>query len=200
MIMKPGFAKAWAIGALVAAWAPAGPALAQKQAHREASTHIHGAAELSFVISGNDLLVELDSPLANIVGFEHAPKTSTERKTADAATRLLNDPARIAVPSPEAECVAATVSVALPFDPASTRGGKRAVRKEEHVSDAHSHDHIDVQVSYAFACARMEHLDHIEVTALKTFPGIKAAQVVFLGPKAQFSRKLNASSSKLQLK
>jgi hypothetical protein len=200
MIMKPGFAKAWALGVLVTACGPAGPALAQKQAHREASTHVHGAAELSFVISGNDLLVDLDSPLVNIVGFEHAPKTSTERKTADAATRLLNDPARIAVPSPEAECVAATASVALPFDPASTHGEKRAGGKEEHEADANSHDHIDVQVSYAFACARMERLEHIEVTALKTFPGIKAAQVVFLGPKAQFSRELNASSSRLRLK
>lgn len=171
-------------------------ALSQEHQHREVGAHVHGAAEISFVVSGNELLVDLDSPLMNIVGFEHAPAGSPERKAADRAIALLNNPASIAIPSPAAECMAAKPAIVLPFDAKPETGA--AGHPVEAGGGAHGH--MDVEASYAFVCKNIARLDQIDVAALRTFPGIKTARVVFLGPKAQLSRQLGSASSVFNLK
>jgi hypothetical protein len=57
--------------------------------------HEHGVARLNLAVAGNSLTIELFSPAANIVGFEHHPRTQAQkdqvkeaRKTLEAAQTL----------------------------------------------------------------------------------------------------------------
>ncbi|GGW53006.1 ZrgA family zinc uptake protein [Alishewanella tabrizica] len=43
-------------------------------------THVHGAATLTMVLEGNELQLALQSAAYNIVGFEHAPKSSEQKQ------------------------------------------------------------------------------------------------------------------------
>ena len=55
------------------------PILAQSagssEGTRQESSHIHGIVEMNLAVEGSQLYIELISPAANIVGFEHAPST-----------------------------------------------------------------------------------------------------------------------------
>ena len=54
--------------------------------------HVHGTAELCVAVENNHLNVELRSPLENLLGFEHAPKTDSQRAAVKAMTAKLNKP------------------------------------------------------------------------------------------------------------
>ena len=52
---------------------------ADKKEHRQHDAHEHGAAKITLVSEGKELLIELDSPAANILGFEHAPENDQQK-------------------------------------------------------------------------------------------------------------------------
>ena len=169
-----------------------GSAFAQGVERREAHAHVHGAAEMSFVIDRDRLLVELAAPMGDMVGFESAPKNAADRMKIDQATRLLNDAARVVAPATAAGCRVTETSVRMPF------GG--AARSADH----HDHDpkgsHVDVEASYVFACRSIGALDRVEVTVFRTFPELETIEAVFLGPRTQVARKLKSSSPVFRLK
>jgi len=172
--------------------------VAQEHSHREVGAHVHGEVEISIVQFGKQLTIELHSPLFNILGFEHAPSTAVEKKAAADASRALNKALLVAVPSPASQCKLSSSDVALPFDDHHHEDahGKDAGHQE----DGDAHHHSELTATYVFDCAQLDRLTHIDITALRAFPNIKTAEVVFLGPQTQLSRKLNAASSVFELK
>ncbi|QSA19144.1 DUF2796 domain-containing protein, partial [Vibrio furnissii] len=42
---------------------------------RQHDAHVHGQVELNIAQDAHDLLIEITAPGADVVGFEHAPKT-----------------------------------------------------------------------------------------------------------------------------
>ena len=60
--------------------------------------HEHGVASLNLVVDGGQLIIELDSPAANIVGFEHMPGSAEDfAALADARKQLLRADALFAI-------------------------------------------------------------------------------------------------------
>src|SRR5690606_20886978 len=59
------------------------PALAQHAAHE------HGVADLRVAAEGNTVVIEFDSPLDNLVGFEHAPRDDAQRMALRTAEKRL---------------------------------------------------------------------------------------------------------------
>ena len=59
-------------------------ALAQAQ-----HAHVHGQIKLDVVIDGPTVVIEMESPLDNFVGFERAPRTDAEQQTVDSAIAQL---------------------------------------------------------------------------------------------------------------
>ena len=62
------------------------------QTERDLDSHEHGAATLNVAIDGSSVLLELESPWNNLVGFEHAPGNSEQHKLVDNAMALLDQP------------------------------------------------------------------------------------------------------------
>ena len=54
-----------------------GPVQAEEKRHHEA--HEHGVANLNVAVEGNNIYIEFSSPAANIVGFEHHPRTHEQK-------------------------------------------------------------------------------------------------------------------------
>ena len=53
--------------------------ISTSQTTRQHDSHAHGIGELNIVLEGNELAIELISPAANIVGFEHAPSNDEQK-------------------------------------------------------------------------------------------------------------------------
>ncbi|USD60751.1 DUF2796 domain-containing protein [Vibrio sp. SCSIO 43140] len=67
---------------------------------RQHDAHVHGHVEFNIAQDGQDLLVEITAPGADVVGFEHAPKTDAEKAAmADAKAKLNNVDSILTIPA-----------------------------------------------------------------------------------------------------
>jgi len=113
--------------ALVAA-AFTAPALAET---RGLGAHEHGHGSLNMAIEGNAVLMELEAPGADIVGFEYEAKSAEDRAAIDAAIAALAKPLELFVPSEGAGCVVTAANVALITE---------EDEHDDHDHDEHAHD------------------------------------------------------------
>ncbi|CAH6975377.1 Zinc-binding protein [Vibrio chagasii] len=59
---------------------------------RSHGAHVHGQVEVNIAQDGQELLVEVTAPGADVVGFEHAPETAEQKKVFEQAIAQLNKP------------------------------------------------------------------------------------------------------------
>ncbi|MEZ9453833.1 DUF2796 domain-containing protein [Vibrio splendidus] len=59
---------------------------------RSHEAHVHGKVEVNIAQDGQELLVEVTAPGADVVGFEHAPETAEQKKVFEQAIAQLNKP------------------------------------------------------------------------------------------------------------
>ena len=73
------------------------PALAGKTA-----AHVHGVASLEVAIDGGTLTLQFETPLANLLGFEHAPRNEKQKQAVRAMADRLREAGAVFTPSPAA--------------------------------------------------------------------------------------------------
>jgi len=61
-----------AVGIAIGLAAP----ICEAQATRSHGAHVHGMARLDLAWEGAQVQIRLETPLANLVGFEHRPETA----------------------------------------------------------------------------------------------------------------------------
>lgn len=144
--------------------------------------HIHGAGELSFAAEGETLFAELQTPLANLVGFERAPRDEAERAAYRVALDLLSDPANVFDLSP-ARCTIDRVTLTEPD----------FAHDHDHDHHGHGHDddahvHADLRVEYELDCEGLDRLSAIRVTLFEQFPAFEHIDAVWLGERTVSAR------------
>lgn len=112
--------------------AAAGPVLAQSGETRQLGAHVHGAAKLSFAEEGGALYAELESPLYNLVGFEHAPQTAAQRTAYNDVIEKLGGAGLMEFVG--TECTLQEASLVTP-------GWEHAEGGQEGQADHHKHSH-----------------------------------------------------------
>ena len=95
-----------AAGALLAFGLTA-PAMAQ-------NAHVHGAARLELTVDGQRVSLRLESPLQNLLGFEHAPRTDREKAAVKTMTERLGRPDELFALTAAARCKAGTTHIDAP--------------------------------------------------------------------------------------
>ncbi|WP_052880343.1 zinc uptake protein ZrgA [Vibrio coralliirubri] len=108
---------------------------------RSHDAHVHGQVEVNIAQDGQELLVEVTAPGADVVGFEHAPETAEQKKVFEQAIAQLNKPEEL-FSFNNASCTLKFKSVAntLEGDHDDHEGHDHA----EHGHDDHEgHDHAD---------------------------------------------------------
>lgn len=111
------------------------PAMAQQAAHE------HGVADLRVAADGNTVVIEFDSPLDNLVGFEHAPRDDAQRDALrEAEERLASFDVLFAL-TPAAGCTLREVQIESPY-PQGEDVHKHDDHDHKHDhGHAHAHDH-----------------------------------------------------------
>jgi hypothetical protein len=150
-------------------------------------THVHGIATLQVAVEGAALTLRLVTPLDNLVGFEHAPRTEQQKKALREAEEALRAATVLFVPSAGARCAATSVKVDSPFaakSDAKDRGEKAKSGKE--ATEAHS----EFTAEYVFRCEQSERLQGVEVKLFDRFRGVRRLDVELAGPRGQKSLRL----------
>ena len=190
---------------------------------RSADSHIHGGANLSVVSEKNLVMVELETPLYNLLGFEYEPRSAAEKETVSSAQNLLSRPEELITFNADSGCRFNAVS----YDISLFKTAAEATESDDHShahedDDDHKHDenahdhndehydhkdaddhddhddhagHKDVILNYTAQCSAPEKLKNITVEFFENFPNLTDLELVYLGPSVQRSAELSAQQN-----
>lgn len=171
---------------------------------RQHEAHEHGAASLNIAQEGAELMVMLESPAANIVGFEHAPKSHEEEAIILQSLNQLKQGEKLFVINKEAKCELTEVALESPFDVDSEEHEEHHEHEEhyeehdDHHEDEHHHEsesgsvHSDIEVTYHFQCASVSALRQMDVAFFKHFPKTEELDVQMVTDNKQAGFELTA--------
>lgn len=154
-----------------------------------AGAHVHGLVNVDVAVDGAVLVVQVEAPLDSLVGFEHRPRTATQRQAADAAIARLKDAAGLVRPDAAAKC-----------GPAETRMQADALQPVPPGAPAPAAgEHADLQVTYSFRCAAPEQLKALDLGLFAAFARIQRIDLQVAGPKGQSRQTLRPPATKVLL-
>ena len=155
-------------------------------AHAAGHAHVHGVARLDVAIEPTRIVLQLNSPLDNLLGFERAPRTDDERKQAAAVVDRLRKPDLFQA-DPAAGCTLKSVSLSS----AALKLGNPDPAEEEA-------GHADIDGTFELACQDATAAKFIDV-GLFQFARMQRVQIQVVTPRAQFKRDLQRPGSRIDL-
>lgn len=158
----------------------------QALAHQSHGTHAHGLAELRVVVDGPVLLLDIESPLDNLVGFEHAPRTEEQRVALNQAYQALTQFESLFRLPAAAACTLRDAHVEFPW-----------------VTPGHGQQtdaaHADLHAVFELDCANPEALTELEVRWFEVFPRTERIRADTASPRGQGSATLSKNKTRLPL-
>lgn len=169
--------------------------------HAPHAPHAHGVAELRVAIEGAVVEIEFSSPLDNLVGFEHAPRTAQQRAALASATTALNDFERVFALPAAAGCVLITTALEHPFAAGHDRRAEHPQHDEHHGGhdDQHTDGHAELRVTYSLRCATPAALDRLQIRLFEHFPRTRQIRAERMSPRGQSAATLSAQQRTLAL-
>ena len=161
----------------------------EHEAHEQHGAHEHGVATLALAVGLEGMEITLESPAANVLGFEHMPTTDADKERLNDVVKKLEAGDALFTPNAEAECVLQDTEVLSALlgdeEPADKDHAQEKHAEDEHGGEAHN----DVDVAWSYTCAKPGELKEVEVKLFSAFPEgfqhIKAEWVTEKGASAQ---------------
>jgi hypothetical protein len=155
-----------------------------------APAHVHGLIRLDVAVDGPTVVIEMASPLDNIVGFERAPRNDAEQKTIDDAVAQLRSAGELFMIDPVANCK---------LGPVTLRSDALGLGKSESAPAAAGggEGHADLNASFAFNCTNAVAAKYIDVGLFAAFKGTRQIDAQIAAPQGQFKRTLKRPATRL---
>lgn len=171
---------------------------------RSAESHMHGDAELAIVVEGNVVTIELDTPLYNLLGFEHEPESDTQKDSVERVEAQLGRGGELFVFNESADCAikSAQSDVHLYEHHDEHRGTDEHADHEEddHAEDEdHDENHKDIILQYEFSCQQPSSLTNVNVNLFEFFDELSEVDVTYLGPSTQRQVRLTPNNAKMDM-
>lgn len=148
--------------------------------------HEHGIARLDIAVDARTITLHLDSPLDNLLGFEHEPRTEAQRRQADALVSQLQAADQLFRFDPAAQC--ALTRTTLESTPLKLGAGT-----------APDDGHADLDGDFEFTCADPARAAYVDV-ALFRFDHLQQISVQVAAPDGQFRRDLKRPATRVALR
>lgn len=180
------------------------PLLAEDHDHHQHGSldaHEHGVASLNLVVDGNQVSLELDSPAANLVGFEYQPSTDEDRATVARVKAALEQADGLFTLTAAADCQLQQVELDSPLFAAHDHDEHDHHDADEHAQDdEHEHgEHADIEGRFDYVCAAPEQLEALTLPLFNNFPAMQRIQVQAITASGQHGAVLTADQPTLPL-
>jgi hypothetical protein len=187
------------------------------EASRQKDSHEHGAANLKIALEGEKIQVEFEVPSESLIGFEHFPKSESNRENFSNAIKILSDPSRLFAMSREGECLLVGMNISQSLfsneeehghDDSEDEHGKDE-SEEEHghddSEDEHGHDqsekseiHSEFKSNYSWNCQHLDEIDSIGTQLMTVFPKIEEIRVNWISNNGQGSLELESKEDRIK--
>ena len=160
------------------------------QVARQKDSHEHGAAKLMMVMEGEKLQVEFEVPSESLIGFEHFPKSQSNRKNFNEAIKIFSDPSKLFLIPIKAECLLVGMNVSQSL----------FSNEEEHGHDESekSEIHSEFKSNYYWNCQHLDEIDSIGTQLMSFFFGIEEIRVNWISNNGQGSLELESKDDRIK--
>ena len=158
-----------------------------EEGFRQHGAHVHGQIEFNIAQDGNELLVEITAPGADVVGFEHAPTNDAEKQQLKDAVAKLSHADNVFTLTSAAGCKVEHQSVT------HTLGADKHDHEDHHDHDKHDHEsggHGEFTVEYHYECDNVSAISNIETSWFSQFPSTESIKVNLLTDTKQAAMEL----------
>ena len=154
------------------------------QVTRQKDSHEHGAAKLMMALEGEKLHVEFEVPSESLIGFEHFPKSQSNRKNFNEAIKIISDPSKLFSMPIKAECILVGMNVSQSL----------FSNEEEHGHDESekSEIHSEFKSNYYWNCQHLDEIESIGTQLMTFFPRIEEIRVNWISNNGQGSLELES--------
>ncbi|MBD1565388.1 zinc uptake protein ZrgA [Vibrio sp. S12_S33] len=169
---------------------------------RQHDAHVHGHVEFNIAQDGQDLLIEITAPGADVVGFEHAPENDQQQQTLNKVLEQFNQPKAIFQLSSAANCHLEQSDITHTLGSDEHHDHDHHDKDIHHDHDEHHHDdqhsaHGSFSVQYQYHCDDIAQLQQIDTQWFKLFPNTKSISANLLTDKAQSALELKENNTRI---
>ena len=147
------------------------------------------------------LQIEFEVPSESLIGFEHFPKSQSNRENFNEAIKILSDPSKLFSKPIKAECllVGMNVSQSL-FSNEEEHGHDESEKEEEHGHDESekSEIHSEFKSNYYWNCQHLDEIDSIGTQLMSIFPRIEEIRVNWISNNGQGSLELESEDDRIK--
>ena len=184
-----------------------------------AEKHVHGEAELFIAIGNNQVMIELESPANNLLGFEHKPNNATQKKLlAESLTTLASYSSLVTVV--EGNCKQTSSHIDSPF--ANEKGETHLHAGDQHESNdkgSHHHDkeyhgekvahddhddamlgHSEFYASYTLNCSDSTAIKKIHINVFDNFKGFEKINMKWVANDQQGAEVVTPAKKQITLR
>jgi hypothetical protein len=184
---------------------------------RQKDSHEHGAANLKIALEGEKLQVEFEVPSESLIGFEHFPKSESNRENFSNAIKILSDPSRLFSMSREGECLLVGMNISQSLFSSEDEHGHDESEDEhgkDESEDEHGHDesededgkdesekseiHSEFKSNYSWNCQHLDEIDSIGTQLMTVFPNIEEIRVNWISNNGQGSLELESNDDRIK--
>lgn len=159
--------------------------------------HVHGEAELMIAIESGRVEIQLVSPAANILGFEHAPSTTEQHEQIHRAENILSE-ARALFEFDGASCQPISQTVDTPFSDELSETNHPQHDHAQKETDQHN-EHAEVVARYLFECDGRAPTS-LQTLILDQFPAIESLDVQWITETKQGAQELKLKQPRVDLR
>ena len=193
---------------------------------RNADAHQHGHGVLNVALEGDTLSIEMETPGADILGFEHTAEAAEDKATVEKARETLSDPVALFGLPGSAGCTQTEIEIEIGADEtdhadhdddhhdehADDKHDEHDDHHDEHADDDHDkhadddHDdhadeetsHSEVHAHYTLTCSAPSKITELNLAGFfAAFPNAEELDAAVLTDDGQASGEITADSPRL---
>ena len=175
---------------------------------RQKDSHEHGAANLMLAIEGDKLQIGIEVPSESLIGFEHFPKSRSDRENFSEAIKILSNPSKFFSTPTDAECLLTGLNVSQSLFSGEEKDEHGHEEKDEHgheEHDEHGHDdsekgeiHSEFRSNYSWNCIHTDEIDSIGNKLFSFFPRIEEIRVNWITNSGQGSLEIESGDNQIR--
>ena len=175
---------------------------------RQKDSHEHGAANLMLAIEGDKLQIGIEVPSESLIGFEHFPKSRSDRENFNEAIKILSNPSKFFSTPDDAECLLTGLNVSQTLFSGDEEDEHGHEKKDEHghdEHDEHSHEdsekggiHSEFRSNYSWNCLHTDEIDSIGNKLFSIFPRIEEIRVKWITNSGQGSLEIESGDNQIR--